>query len=101
MPSHAERVRRNYYSPADSVSEVRQRLFEELRAWVVQVEGEKDATALRAAVDAVAVAATTDEMSSSLDALDSRISKLKDSGLRTLLTRTLNALRATVARKAS
>lgn len=101
MPSHAERVRRNYYSPADSLSEVRRRLIAELRAWVDQVEGERDATALRAAVDAAAAAVTIEEMHASLDALDNRISKLTDSGTQALLTRTLNALRATVARQAS
>ena len=101
MPSHAERVRRNYYSPADSLSEVRRRLLEELRAWIGQVEGERDATALRAAVDAAAAAVTLEEMNSSLDDLDNRISRLTDRATQASLTRTLNALRATVARKAS
>jgi hypothetical protein len=65
------------------------------------LEGEKDATKLLAALDAVAAAVTTDEVIASLDVLDDHVSGLTDSNTRTLLKRTLNALRAVDARKAS
>jgi hypothetical protein len=65
------------------------------------LEGDKDATELLAAVDAVAVAATAHDVIASLAALDDHVSRLTEGSTRTLLKRALNALRAVDARKAS
>jgi transcriptional accessory protein Tex/SPT6 len=65
------------------------------------MEADTDAEELQAALDAIAVAVTVDEVNASLDALDDHISGLAESSTRTLLKRALNALRAVDARKAS
>ena len=101
MPSHADRVRRNYDSPASRVSDPRQRLLGELKACVGLLEADTDAPELMAGLDAVAVAVTADEGITLLDALDDHVSRLTEGSTRTLMKRALDAFRAVDARKAS
>ncbi len=76
-------------------------ILEELRGCVGRMEADKGAKELQAALDAVAVALTAGEVIAPLDALDDHISGLTESSTRTLLKRTLNALRAVDAREKS
>jgi len=100
MPSHSDRVRRNYQVSTDDAAESRRGLLAELHRYAERAE-DGDRTELRAAVDGLTAAvATGDEVTSWLDVLDIHISRLPASDTQTSLTVTLSALRDLLAPEA-